>query len=160
MNLKYAFTIATSLFLASTGTVQAQVAEVPNADSNGDFNTAIVQGPPRGFYANNWWVIVANSSGESLNCRDSPNGEIRNSFITGAILTAAFGGPVTSDDGRANYDNDAIVMHNGLPWLRVFQYGRGSWHPGLNSSPEGECYVRANLQYITPVNKEAGGIVQ
>ena len=51
-------------------------------------------------------------------------------------------------------------MHGGRPWLRVFEYERGEWHPGLDSAPEGECYVRASLQYITPVNQDARGIVQ
>lgn len=157
MRINYAWVIATSLFLAAAGTAHAQVSEVPEADNNGDFNTAIIQGN-RGFYTNDWWVVVANSREDFLNCRDSPNGEIQQSIIPGAVVTAAFKGPVNLNNGQdANYDNDAIVMHSGRPWLRVVEYEHG-WHPGRNFTPVGECYVRANLQYITPINRDASGV--
>ncbi len=82
-------------------------------------------------------------------------------YILGAIVTAAFKGPVNLDNGmRANYANDAIVMHNGRPWLRVVKYKGNDWNSGRDSTLVGECYVRANLQYITPINLDARGIVQ
>ena len=162
MSLKYACMIAISLFLAAPGTVRAQVAEVPDAESNGDFNTAIVQGN-RGFYTNDRWVVVAKSREDYLNCRESPNGEVHSLILPGAVITAAFGCPGYLNNGlAANYANDAIVTHNGSPWLRVMAQDVPLVFPvgQRDSTSPGECHVRASLQYITPVNNEAEAVFQ
>lgn len=162
MSLKYALPLSISLLLAAVGTAQAQVAEVPDADSNGDFNTAIVRGN-RGFYTNDRWVVVAKSSDDYLNCRESPDGEVYAQILPGAVVNAVFGGPVNLNNGlEANYANDAIAMQNGRSWLRIEMPDfplAGRVTPQSATSLEA-CYVRANLQYITPMNMEAEAVFQ
>jgi len=150
--------ISTGILLSCTANAAiAQVAEVPAPDSEGDFNSAILRGN-RGFYANKRWVVMADPDGDYLNCRYTPNGEIRAEIVPGAILMAEFGGPVNLDNGlRANYDNDAIEMYQGSPWLRVIGQDDTLMIPAERGSRNalGTCYVRANQRYITPLNNEA-----
>ena len=157
MNLKYVGAIATTLLLTMVGAAKAQVSEVPEPDSSGNFNTAIVRGN-RGFYGNEQWVVVTQSQSDYLNCRSIPNGEILAQALPGAVLRAAFAGSVNLNNGQnANYANDAIVMSNGRPWLKVTVQDSPLLFPvrQQNAASIEECYVRANLQYITPMNNEA-----
>lgn len=143
--------------LVGTRAASAQVSEVPAPDSEGDFNTAIVRGN-RGFYVNQRWVVVPGTRRDALNCRYTPNGEIRSQIIPGAILTAQFGGPVNLDGGQSpNTENDAIEMYQGSPWLKITGVADTLLYPAdrTNVDSLGPCYVRANLRYITPLNNEA-----
>ena len=140
----------------------AQSADVPNPNQNGDFKTAFQQGN-RGFYIINKWLVVQPSNLEirddSLNCRYTPNGKVRSQIARGAIMTAVFRDdqnprrrnlPDPSDDAIA-FDSD------GLPWLRVKGLRDELAEPVRPITVEqlGECYVRANLKYIAPINPDS-----
>lgn len=126
--------ITTLTLVTSVG--MAQMAEVPQANSKGDFVTAKVQGN-RGLYNNIYWLVV---DPESLNCRNTPEGTIKAKLVSGAIINALF-----SNNGKG----DAIVLKNGQPWLKV-----ESIHPAGPRFNSGVCYVRANLKYIAPINAD------
>lgn len=126
--------ITTLTLVTSVGV--AQMAEVPQANSKGDFVSAKVQGN-RGLYNNIYWLVV---DPESLNCRNTPEGTIKAKLDSGAIINALF-----SNNGKG----DAIVLKNGQPWLKV-----ESIHPAGPRFNSGVCYVRANLKYIAPINAD------
>ena len=141
----------------------AQAAGVPNPDQNGDFKTAFQQGN-RGFYTISKWLVVQPSNSEtrdySLNCRYTPNGEVVRSRIErGAIMTAVFKGDQNSrKPNRPDPADDAIAFDNdGLPWLRVKGLQDELAYPvrPLTFEQLGECYVRANLKYIAPINPDS-----
>lgn len=154
--------LATSILLLNIPSqALAQVAEVPRPDSNGDFTTAFVQGN-LGYYANKQWLVVAQSGDPRdgfLNCRYAPNGEIRSRVPSGAIVEAVFlgefGEPNPPRMLELNPANDAIILEDGAPWLRV-RGTSGLFYPARAGDWEslGECYVRANWQYIAPVNND------
>ena len=140
----------------------AQEADVPKPNGNGDFNSIFVQGN-RGYYAVKKWLVIQFVESEvndhTVNCRYTPNGEIRSRIPRGAILTAVFNqtaqgrvpNPPTSAD-------DAIVLDSsGSPWLRVIGTRKELAYPvrPLTFDDLGECYVRANLKYIAPINPDA-----
>jgi len=149
-----------SLFVLEDKAI-AQAADVPKPNANQDFNSIFVQGN-RGFYAVQKWLVIQSAesgiNGESLNCRYNPNGEIRSRISRGAILTAVFNktleGRVPSPHTAAD---DAIVLDsNGSPWLRVIGTREELAYPvrPLTFDDLGECYVRANLKYIAPINPD------
>jgi len=119
-------TVMTTLTLVTSLAI-AQMAEVPKANTKGDFMTAKVQGN-RGLYNNINWLVV---DPESLNCRNTPEGTVKVKLMSGAIINALF-----SNNGKG----DAIVIKNGQPWLKV-----ESIHPAGPRFNSGVCYVRANL---------------
>ncbi len=140
----------------------AQAADVPKPNSNGDFNSIFLQGN-RGFYAVQKWLIIqsveSEANGGTVNCRYTPNGEIRSRIQRGAILTAVFN---QTANGRVpnphTADDDAIVLDSsGSPWLRVIGTREELAYPvrHLTFYDLGECYVRANLKYIAPINPDA-----
>ena len=142
----------------------AQAADVPKSNASGDFSSIFMQGN-RGFYAVQKWLIIqaaeSGVNGDFLNCRYTPNGKIRSRIPRGAILTAVFNktaeGGVPSPFTAAD---DAIALdNNGLPWLRVIgtQEELAYPVPPLTFSDLGQCYVRANLKYIAPINPDAIG---
>jgi hypothetical protein len=140
----------------------AQAADVPKPNGNGDFNSIFVQGN-RGYYAVKKWLVIqfveSEVNGGTVNCRYTPNGEIRSRIQRGAILTAVFNQTVK---GRVpnphTADDDAIVLDNSdSPWLRVIGTREELAYPvrPLTFDDLGECYVRANLKYIAPINPDA-----
>jgi len=140
----------------------AQEADVPKPNGNGDFNSIFLQGN-RGFYAVQKWLIIqsveSEANGGTVNCRYTPNGEIRSRIQRGAILTAVFNktamGRVPNPHTSAD---DAIVLDgSGSPWLRVIGTREELAYPvkPLIFYDLGECYVRANLKYIAPINPDA-----
>jgi hypothetical protein len=141
----------------------AQAGEVPNPDQNGDFRTAFQQGN-RGFYTIDKWLVVQPSNSETriayLNCRFTPNGKARSQIARGAIMTAVFkGNQNPRKPNRPDPDDDAIAFDsNGSPWLRVKGL-RDELTSPLPVRPLtnelGECYVRANLKYIAPINPDS-----
>lgn len=140
----------------------AQSANVPKPNLSGDFNSIFVQGN-RGYYAVKKWLITqfveSEANGGTVNCRYTPNGKIRSRIQRGAILTAVFNqtanGRVPNPHTSAD---DAIVLDsNGSPWLRVIGTSEELAYPvrPLTFNDLGECYVRANLKYIAPINPDA-----
>ena len=140
----------------------AQEADVPKPNGNGDFSSIFLQGN-RGFYAVQKWLIIqsveSEANGGTVNCRYTPNGEIRSRIQRGAILTAVFNktamGRVPNPHTSAD---DAIVLDSsGYPWLRVIGTREELAYPvrPLTFYDLGECYVRANLKYIAPINPDA-----
>ena len=78
-----------------------------SADSNGDFSSALLIGH-LGVYGNNQWLVMPQSDGY-LNCRYTPNGEIRSEVVPSMIITAKFNGPLSTDNRLTpNPDADAI----------------------------------------------------
>ncbi len=140
----------------------AQAADVPKTNNNGDFSSIFVQGN-RGYYAVQKWLVIQSSKSEvnddSLNCRYTPNGKIRSRIQRGAILTAVFDKTANSrTPNRPSAAADAIVLDgNGSPWLRVLGTNKELAYPvrPLTFADLGECYVRANLKYIAPINPDA-----
>lgn len=140
----------------------AQVAEVPNPKPNGDFSTAFQRGN-RGFYKINKWLVVqsAGSSAEdyALNCRYKPNGQIRSQILRGAIITAVFKEPINLVRLEApDAATDAIVLDSeGSPWLRVQGSQDELAYPvkPVTFQQLGECYVKANLKFIAPINPDS-----
>jgi len=136
----------------------AQVSEVPYPNSNGDFTTAFVRGN-RGYSANERWLVVVRSGDPrdaNLDCRYTPNGEIRSHVRAGAIVEAVFlGSPNSPGSMEPNWANDAIVLEDGMTWLRV-RGTSGLFYPARAGDWEslGECYVRANWHYGAPVNND------
>ncbi|MBE9068267.1 hypothetical protein IQ260_16570 [Leptolyngbya cf. ectocarpi LEGE 11479] len=119
---------------------QAQMANVPNFDTNGDFLSARVQGN-RGTYPHWQWVVVETDAA-GLNCRTA-NGVVAVTLAYGAVVDSVFD------------TEDAIELVDGQPWLKVTANVFD-----LNRRVVGEravsysCYVRANTQYIAPVNPD------
>jgi len=136
MNRIFALTSTFSLIalaIAVSSPAQAQVADVPTVNSKGDFTTARVLGN-RGYYRNTHWLVV-DASG-SLNCRVTPNGAVKTKIYTGWVVAASF----------PSKDADAVVTHQGSPWLRVVPqepFGR---------TPQTPCFVRANNRFVAPIS--------
>jgi hypothetical protein len=116
----------------------AQVASVPAPNRNGDFTTALQPGNRGNIYQTRKWLVI-DPDPTYLNCRSTPNGAVRSRIAPGAILTAVFG-----ENG-----SDAIIAAGGAYWLRV------SGTDPLTVGETGVCYVRANRQYIAPINEDA-----
>lgn len=116
----------------------AQHAGVPAPNANGDFTTAVQPGNRGNVDRTRKWLVV-DPDPTYLNCRATPNGEVQSRVAPGAVLTAVF----------SETQGDAIVLAGGVPWLRV----RGT-DPLIVGEP-GICYVRANSQYIAPINEDA-----
>jgi hypothetical protein len=151
--------ITTSTLALRTPSAIAQASEVPISTNKGDFTSAFVQGN-RGYYSVEKWLVVepynpADEFGSKLNCRETPNGKVRSRITRGAIVTAVFKGPA-NESGRTtpNPANDAIVMSEGSSWLRIRGTGDELAFP-VNPNTLGECYVRANLKYIAPINNDS-----
>ena len=118
----------------------AQTAETPEPDANGNYTTAILHGNRNNTYPNKKWLVVDPDS-TYLNCRVRPNGEVRSRIPPGAIITAEL------------VDGEAIVNQDGSFWLRI-----GGTDPLIIPSTRGSlgtCFVRANRQFIAPINGES-----
>jgi hypothetical protein len=138
MNQFLTTTVAITSMCLSLGlatVAQAQVAEVPQATTTGDFTTAKVMGN-RGYYQNNKWLVV--DTDPLLNCRATPNGAVKSRLIRGSVVTAVF-----------NQNKEAIAFHQGSPWLKV-----NPQIPGYGSGTPGVCFVRANTRYIAPISED------
>ncbi|HIK57025.1 MAG TPA: hypothetical protein IGS37_17910 [Synechococcales cyanobacterium M55_K2018_004] len=135
-----AWVLGMSLALGISAPAIAQMAEVPLPNRNGDYTTAVLRGNRGNFYYNRRWLVV-DPDPTYLNCRVSPNGVVRSRIAPGAILMAEF------------IQNEAIVFHNGSPWLRV--RGIDALTVPQRGQTLGRCYVRANRQYIAPINEDA-----
>jgi hypothetical protein len=133
--------VACPLLAVLTQPCLAQVASVPAPNPDGDFTTALQPGNRGNVSQTRKWLVV-DPDPTYLNCRTTPNGEIRSRIAPGAILTAVF----SEADSTAG---DAIVSQNGTYWLRV------TGTDPLTVGTPGICYVRANRRYIAPINEDA-----
>jgi hypothetical protein len=140
----------------------AQAADVPKPNLSGDFSSIFLQGN-RGFYAVPKWLVIesveSERNGGTINCRYSPNGEIRSRIPRGSILTAVFNKTAKGRVPNPHTDaDDAIILDSsGFPWLRVIGTREELAYPvkPLTFDDLGVCYVRANLKYIAPINPDA-----
>jgi hypothetical protein len=140
----------------------AQAADVPKPNLSGDFSSIFLQGN-RGFYAVPKWLVIesveSEINGGTINCRYSPNGEIRSRIPRGSILTAVFNKTAKGRVPNPHTDaDDAIILDSsGFPWLRVIGTREELAYPvkPLTFDDLGVCYVRANLKYIAPINPDA-----
>jgi hypothetical protein len=139
----------------------AQVGEVPAPNAKGDYTTGFRLGN-RGHYGITNWVVTDPTY---LNCRYAPGnaGKLRSRIAPGAIIYAVFRGPASALGpadamGRRSPlpKNDAVVMSDGVPWLRISGTEKEVAFPERGEFQNlGECYVRANSRYIAPVNPDA-----
>jgi hypothetical protein len=109
----------------------AQTARTPDPDANGNYTTAVLQGNRGNTYPNKKWLVV-DPDPTYLNCRVRPNGEVRSRIPPG----------------------EAIVNQDGSFWLRI-----GGTDPliipPIGGGSLGTCFVRANRQFIAPINGES-----
>ncbi len=151
-----ALAIGGQLVFSRNYVAEAQMADIPQMSKRGDFNTAIMRGN-RGYYGHNHWVVAPQTDTGMLNCRMTPNGHIQSRISQGAIIRSSFTGPVSLENStRPNAAADAVVAHNGSPWLRITGTDRNFVAPPAGGSNNylGDCYVRANSQYIIPVSND------
>jgi hypothetical protein len=123
---------------------RAQVADVVQANRDGDFLTTRIAGH-RGFYPQRQWLVV-DQDPDGLNCWDA-QGRV--------VATLAYGAVVDSDP-QGN-DGEAILIVAERPWLRLIAHPFDlrkdlrpeALHLGLVS-----CKVRANAGYVAPLNPD------
>ncbi|MGB3612989.1 MAG: hypothetical protein WBA10_04280, partial [Elainellaceae cyanobacterium] len=89
-----------------TGVAQAQTADTPEFDANGDFHSTRVLGN-RGFYQHRQWLVIDRDR-DGLNCRD----------VSGSVVVTLFYGAVV-DSVLVNQSDNAIELANGRTWLKV-----------------------------------------
>ncbi|MEM7066544.1 MAG: hypothetical protein AAF572_25675 [Cyanobacteria bacterium P01_B01_bin.77] len=126
--------------LLITPAAQAQMADVPSFDANGDFLSARVQGN-RGTYPHWQWLIVETDEA-GLNCRNA-NGAVVVTLAYGAVVDSVFD------------TDDAIDLVEGQAWLKVTANVFDLRRRVVDETAVAyTCYVRANTQYIAPVNPD------
>lgn len=119
---------------------QAQMADVPDFDANGDFLSARVQGN-RGTYPHWQWLVVETDEA-GLNCRNA-NGAVVVTLAYGAVVDSVFD------------TDDAIDLVEGQPWLKVTANGVDLSRRVVDRTAVAyTCYVRANTRYIAPINSD------
>ncbi len=130
-----------------TCTAQAQWADVPRMDLNGDFQTTKVKGN-RGYYQQMLWLIVDRDP-EGLNCRPLDGGESLIKLDYGGILRTKV------ESARSN----AITLKEGKPWLNVRLTRLAAPVLDLRQGAERlgpyHCQVRASADLIAPINNSA-----
>lgn len=122
----------------------AQVADVTNANGDGDFLTTRIAGH-RGPYPQRQWVVVDQDPG-GLNCWDA-KGHV--------VATLAYGAVVDSD--LQGDDGEAILIVAGRPWLRLIAHPfdlRKDLRPEVLRLGPLVCRVRANAGYVAPLNPD------
>ena len=138
--VKSVFVLLLSL-LIQAGHARAQRAEPPFPDPAGNFNSSQTTGN-RGLYeVRHWLVVEADPNG--TNCRDPREGM--------RPLTKLFYGDLLETDTPVRGGlKQAVERHNDKPWLRI---RLPNWRIASRKSPGlSTCVVRANAQFIAPVN--------
>ena len=130
-----------------TTAIQAQWADVPHMDANGDFQTTLVQGN-RGYYQQIFWLVVDRDPA-GLNCRPIHGGE--------PLVKLDYGGILMTQVKSA--ETNAISLREGLPWLKVTLTRLASPQLDLRKGAERRgpyhCQVRASADLIAPINSSA-----
>ena len=125
--------------------VFAQRADVPEVGRYSDFSSARVIGN-RGFYFQTYWLVLDKDSA-GLNCRpffQSVQPEV--SIKYGSIIKADLHGK----------GGDPIFALHGQTWLRVTvnrSVLQRDYREGDRSMPI-KCIVRANADFIAPINQD------
>lgn len=132
--------IALATLLSNISTVAlAQIDQNPSPDRNGDYNTIQrkdVNGKQMegAYYEHRSWIVIATI----LNCRRAPGtqNQIVRRFTKNQLIEAA-------SFGRGGSDEVVVIQRDasGKPWMRV-------------DLKPGQCFVRANHQYIEPNSLE------
>lgn len=132
--------LALATLLSNISTIAlAQIDQNPSPDRNGDYNTIQrkdVNGKQMegAYYEHRSWIVIATL----LNCRRAPGtqNQIVRRFAKNQLIEAA-------SFGRGGSDEVVVIQRDasGKPWMRV------------NLKP-GQCFVRANHQYIEPNSLE------
>lgn len=127
--------------------VEAQTADVPRANANGDFFTTIVQGN-RGTYSQVFWLVV-DPDPNGLNCRAADGGDPLVILDYGSILKTS------SEFDQTN----AIKFYKGNPWLNVvitpLTFPKIDLRKGIERGRHFHCLVRASVDLIAPINQSA-----
>ena len=127
--------IAIATLVSGISTVAlAQFDPTPSPNRNGDYNTIEVKNDKGKQYEYYSWVVIATS----LNCRSAPGTQnpIVTRFAKNQLLQAG-------SFGRGRSDEVEVIQRDakGKPWMRVIL-------------KRGQCFVRANQQYIEPNSLE------
>ena len=119
----------------------AQRAESPLPNASGDFLSSQTQGN-RGPYEVRHWLIVDRDP-EGTHCR---------SLATHQPIARLFYGDLVVTDTPEHGLDQAVVMVNGRPWLRLSRPGWRLLDVSQRRSTPFACLVRANAAFIAPVN--------
>ena len=119
----------------------AQRAEPPLPNASGDFLSSQTQGN-RGLYEVRHWLMVERDP-EGTHCR---------SLATHEPIARLFYGDVVVTDTPEHGLDQAVVMVNGRPWLRLSRPGWRLLDVSQRRSTPFACLVRANAVFIAPVN--------
>ena len=119
----------------------AQRAEPPLPNSSGDFLSSQTQGN-RGLYEVRHWLMVDRDP-EGTHCR---------SLASHQPIALLFYGDLVVTDTPEHGLQQAVVMVNGRPWLRVRLPGWRLLDVAQRSQVSVACLVRANAGFVAPVN--------
>ena len=119
----------------------AQRAEPPLPNASGDFLSSQTQGN-RGLYEVRHWLMVDRDP-EGTHCR---------SLATHQPIARLFYGDLVVTDTPEHGLQQAVVMVNGRPWLRLRLPGWRLLDVGQRSQTSVACLVRANAEFVAPVN--------
>ena len=119
----------------------AQRAESPLPNASGDFVSSQTQGN-RGPYEVRHWLIVDRDP-EGTHCRSLASHQ--------PIARLFYGDLVVTDTPEHGLDQ-AVVIVNGRPWLRLSRPGWRLLDVSQRRSTPFACLVRANAAFIAPVN--------
>ncbi len=132
--------LTSPLAVMVAGLAQAQMADVPRFDSNGNFGSARVQGNAGTYQHRQWLVVDTDPAG--LNCRDT-RGTVVLTLDYGSVIDSVF----------ENAQGDAIELLPDGPWLRAKASSLDVLRRVTDEIAETyTCYVRANTKYIAPIN--------
>ena len=119
----------------------AQRAEPPLPNAAGDFPTSQTRGN-RGLYEVRHWLLVEPDR-EGTHCR---------SLDTHQPIARLWYGDLLVTDTPEHGLNQAVVMVQGRPWLRVRLPGWRLLAVSQRDQRSAACLVRANARFIAPVN--------
>ena len=144
MNRRVHRLVSTGLLLQlgiSAPVALAQRAEPPLPNASGDFVSSQTQGN-RGLYEVRHWLMVDRDP-EGTHCR---------SLATHQPIARLFYGDLVVTDTPEHGLQQAVVMVNGRPWLRLRRPGWRLLDVSQRGSTPFACLVRANAAFIAPVN--------
>ena len=144
MNRRVHRLVSTGLLLQlgiSAPAALAQRAEPPLPNASGDFVSSQTQGN-RGLYEVRYWLLVE---------RDPQGTHCRALTTHQPIARLQYGDLVVTDTPEHGLQQ-AVVMVNSRPWLRVRLPGWRLLDVAQRSQTSVACLVRANAGFVAPVN--------